>query len=352
MTHRTARASITLVLAAALAASAGCQSPSPAAQTEAIAPLPFGGGGGEVGMLEPVSISGQAMVGDQPMANAKVLILDAMTDAEARVIAPSGGNVVSAGGNNVVSAGGANLTTDAEGRFSVQLAGLQPGQVVRVMTTKDGQTLAALVGADGDSLDSGRQVQAVTSSIQLNFASSMLTYLASGALKMTQALKPKAAAEVVRDLFAKMRAEKPGMMAVLGNTALTARLMVAVDPSKGTITEDGARAISDMLVEGGALQAWLDLNRGTIEQILQAIQAKGNVNPDLLKALGRLQDVKLPGTGITVTLDERFLVVTNQAGKVVRVDVTDYAQLVSAAANGELRDVFDEAAKLMNQTKP
>lgn len=345
MMFRTARAPITLMLAATIATLAGCQSPSPAPQTDVIAPVPFtGGGGGEVATLEPVSISGQAMLGDRPMANAKVLVLDAMSDAEARVIAPGGGNVV--------SAGGANLTTDAEGRFNVQLAGLLPGQVVRVMATKDGQTLAALVGADGDSLDSNRQVQAVSSSIQLNFASSMLTYLADGALKMTQALKPKAAAEVVRELFAKMRAEKPGMMVVLGNTALTARLTVAIDPNRGTITDDGAKAISEMLVDGGALQAWLDLNRGTIEQILTTIQAKGNVNPDLLKALGRLKNVKLPGTGITVSLDERFLTVTNQAGKVVKVDVTDYTQLVSAAANGELRDVFNEAAKLMNQAKP
>jgi hypothetical protein len=345
MTHRTARDPITLMVAAALAALAGCQSPSPAPQTDVIAPVPFtGGGGGEVATLEPVAVSGQAMLGDQPMANARVLVVDAMTDAEARVIAPGGGNVV--------SAGGANLTTDGEGRFHVQLAGLLPGQVVRVMATKDGQTLAALVGADGDSLDSSRQLQAVTSSLQLDVASSMLTYLADGALKMTQALKPKAAAEVVRELFAKTRAEKPGLMAVLGNTALTARLTVAIDPSRGTLTDDGAQAISEMLVEGGALQAWLDLNRGTIEQILKTIQAKGNVNPDLIKALGRLKNVKLPGTGITVSLDERFLIVTNQAGKVVKVDVTDHAQLVSAAANGDLRDVFNEAAKLFNQAKP
>lgn len=357
MNHRHARAPLSLILAAAIAALAGCQNMSPPTQTEVITPLPFGNGGSQA---QPIDLSGRVMMGETPFADADVRIVDAMTNADVRivapgggnVVAPGGGNVVAPGGGNVVAAGGANLKTDAEGRFSVQLAGLTPGQVVRITASRGGETLATLVSADGRSLVGGRSVQALQTSFELSLASTMITALADTGLRLAKTLTPKAANAIVGDYFDQLQAQMPFFSTyVLSNMPTVRRVLQGFDPATGTMSPDSQDALSTALSTSGQLQIWLDFNRGTIMQILELLKTGSNISPDLINRLGTLKDLAIPGTGLSVSLDENFLTIVRaeqkdaagnvtQPAKRVTIDVTQHDEIQKVVASGEFIEIF------------
>lgn len=347
MNHRHARAPMSLVLFATIVALSGCQNAPPTSSgTEVVTPLPFGGGASEAGQQQ-ATISGQATLGDQPLANAQLTVLDAVTNEEARVISPGGGNAI--------ASGSANLKTDAEGRFNLTLAGIAPGQVVRVVAHADGKTLTTLISGDGETLASARQVQRTADGLPetideakqsltlytlLSRETTMLSKLADASLRMLAPLKPKAAADVVKGFFTKMRAEMPAMTTyMMSGSAEVARVISDLDPKTGEPGPTATAALSDAMVGSGNFQMWLDFHRGTIESLLTAIKTRANIDPNLLAKLPRLKNMAVPGTGVTISLDERYLTVVT-AGKTVRIDLTDYAQLDAAVKSEDFRKAF------------
>jgi hypothetical protein len=341
MNHRRAHAHISLVLAVAIAALAGCNA-SPTSKTEVIAPLPFGQEAPAEGQQE-AHLGGEVTLNGQPLANAQLRVLDAMSGEPVMVIAPSGGNVV--------ASGGANLTTNDIGRFHVDLVGIAPGQVVRVVATANGQTVSTLVSGDGMTIDPGRTVQALYVNAPINEASTMLSLMADGALRMSQMVKPKAASAIIADLFKQMQVQIPLLNTSIGyNMLASSGVLNGMNPETGELSADGAAKLNTMLASTGNLQTWLDLNRSTIEQILVAVKTRANLNPALFQRLGKMQNVPLPGTGVVISLDERYLTIVGADGKTVKLDLTDYAQLEAAAQSAEFRQAFQAAsAAVMGQ---
>jgi hypothetical protein len=337
---------MSLVLVATIVALSGCQNAPPASSTEVVTPLPFGGGASEAGQRQAI-LSGQATLGDKPLANAHLTVLDAVTNEEAQVISPGGGNAV--------ASSAANLKTDAEGRFNLTVAGIAPGQVVSLVAHADGKTLTTLVSGDGETLESARQVQRTadgqpetlleakqtfTLYTILSPETTLLSKLSGASLRMLAPLKPKAAADVVKGFFAKMRAEMPGMKPyMMSGSAEIARVMADLDRKTGEPGPTATAALSAAMVGSGNFQMWLDFHRGTIESLLTAIKTRSNIDPNLLARLPGLKNMAVPGTGLTISLDERYLTVVT-ADKTVRIDLTDYAQLDAAVKSDDFRKAF------------
>lgn len=322
MTHRIHHAPVSLVLAAAIAATlAGCGNGA-TSKSEVIAPVPFSQGANVAGQ-QSADVNGQVMFQGAPLANAQLKVLDAMTDEPAPVIAPGGGNLV----------------TDADGRFHFQLTGIAPGQVVRVVASADGKTLSTLISGDGQSIDPGRSVQALGVSANLSEQTTLLSLMADGALRMSGMLQPKAASSIVADLFQKMRAQLPQLTSRFESAQLLA-ILGGLQPDTGALSATAAAQLNTMLANSGELQTWLDLNRSSLEAILQAIKTRSNLSPELYERLGRLQNVPLPGTGMTVSFDEHFLTVVDAGGTPVKVDLTNYAQLDAMASSPAFQKAF------------
>ena len=88
-------------------------------------------------------LPGQVLLNGKPLAGARLSVLDAVTNQPVALAAA--------------------VTTDAQGRFSLHLPEFGPGTVVRVVATKDGQTLSTLVSRLAATAAKGFHVQGLAS---------------------------------------------------------------------------------------------------------------------------------------------------------------------------------------------
>jgi hypothetical protein len=345
MRHRPAATPLSLVIALAIVALAGCQTAPPETSTQVIAPKPFGATtpGAEA---HPLTVSGQALIAGQPLANAQISVTDAVTGEAVGVIAPGGGNVIAPGGGNAVAPGGANAapTTDANGAFRFDLAEMSAGRAVRIVATDGDRQVMTLVTGDGQSLAPGAHVLATATqvAVALSELTTTLTYMSSGAFRMLALLKPEAATFLMQTTLAKLNARAPGITTYLAaNPALLSKLVTS-----GALGGDGlptvaGGALMQVIAGTGGLQPWLDLNRDTIAQLVAAVRSRGSLSPDLIARLSHLKNLPLAGTGLVVSLDERSLTVANVQGQVLTtVDLTDTAHLEAAIQDPTFQQVF------------
>lgn len=113
---------------------------------------------------EPVELAGEVVVAGKPVANATITVRNAITGAALTVAGTNGGPV----------------TTDAQGRFSVLVSGVEPASVVTLQAENDTTRVSGLMRGDGKPVGGAAAMQllALKFNIQLNEVSTAmaLTY--------------------------------------------------------------------------------------------------------------------------------------------------------------------------------
>jgi hypothetical protein len=149
--------------------------------------------------LPAIRLQGVALVNDAPLANARLTAFDLATGRPLPLIAAGGQNLIAAGGQNLIAAGGQNYAvaqapeagTDVGGRFDCALAGLTPGQVVKVVATANGRTLVAVFDGSGNAIGAEASAYRLTQAagalvvrLRLTLASTAASKAFEGAIKL------------------------------------------------------------------------------------------------------------------------------------------------------------------------
>lgn len=134
-----------------LAVLAGCQAPvvpptaSPEATPVPVAPqAPAASPEATAQPLQWTVIEGQATFKGRPLADKPVRVIDALTDMPAKLLG-AGATTAELGESALAVQAEGELKTDAEGRYRLSIAGLQPGAAARIVVASGESGLTTLV---------------------------------------------------------------------------------------------------------------------------------------------------------------------------------------------------------------
>lgn len=188
------------------------------------------------------TLEGQAAFRGEALGHARVHVVDALTNLPAQVIAPGGANVVAPGGLNyrvasvssAIAVDAATVTTDAEGRFSVQVGGLAPGQPVRLVVEAGDNGLSALV-THSQAQPSGYRVS-TTFITPVNEHSSLQAQLVLGATGLSRLQKPELAEKSIAGFIESLRPSQQQISeSMANNPSMANELVASIDPKTGSL---------------------------------------------------------------------------------------------------------------------
>lgn len=288
-------------LSLSLAAMAGCASPLTVPTTvtaDATAQPPTAGPTGSPTAPEataPITASrsfqGVATFRGEPLAGYALQVLDAHTGEPVPAVADLDG----ATGLAVLQP---SMFTDAEGRFSLQVAGLVAGKALRVVATSGNARLETVVTGNGTlgAAPAQRRLLDGAETLTLNEVTTALAGIARGVLLTTRVLTPEAAAPVLNALLTRLARLNDDLAQSLASQPELANRIVA--------DEDGA-GIKLLVTQAGALQALTRDVADLVAEVAKATkddakQAPAAKDPAVQAALAR---VAFLGTVLTGAFD-------------------------------------------------
>lgn len=276
-------------LSLSLVSMAGCASPiavPTAVATDAVAQAPGVGPSAAPAAPEttaPIaaarSFQGTATFRGEPLAGYALQVLDAHTGEPVPMVAGLDG----ATGLAVLQQ---SMLTDAEGRFTLQVAGLVAGKALRVVATHGNARLETLVTGNGTlgTTAAQRRVLDGGDTLTLNEVTTALAGIARGVVLTTRVLTPEAAAPVLGALVAKLALLHDGLSKSLTSQPHLANMVVA--------DEDGM-AVKLLVAQAGALQALTRDVADLVAEVAKATkddakQAPAAKDPAVLAALAKV----------------------------------------------------------------
>jgi hypothetical protein len=251
---------------------------------------------------EFTTLQGTVALRGMPWKQAKLQVVDALTGK------PAGtpGSALRAEGT---------METDANGGFSIRVAGLGVGKVARVIATLDSGTLTALVGEEGP-MTAPYKVQAAGFTMKVSEVTLCLDQVASGVLRMAGGLKSEAAAALIKTVLKDLAAmtpklteafDKDDMLAI--TLSLTASPLTGLVPDGLTVTNVLAKAgLSD------AVDAAVKVATNSV-----AALAKDKLN---VADAGALENVTLIGTSLKIAIEGGVFTVTDpRTGEIITIDL-------------------------------
>jgi hypothetical protein len=205
------------------------------------------------------TLDGSVSYRGEALAGYTLQVRDAQSDALVAVLAD-----LSAAQGLAVSAG--SLVTDAQGRFSLQVANLTAGTALRVTATKDHVTLETVL--IGTPAKAGYSVQAAGDGMSITELSTAVARIARGLVRTTQVLTPQAAQPVLERLNARLLALMPKLEAELARMPEMAQQMV--NPPK-----DG-EPLDAVVANAGLRQSLTQAAAELVAEVAKQAQTDGN----------------------------------------------------------------------------
>jgi hypothetical protein len=290
-------------LSLSLVSMAGCASPiavPTAATADAVAQAPAAGPTAAPDAPETTapsaaarSFQGTATFRGEPLAGYALQVLDAHTGEPVPVVASLDG----ATGLAVLQQ---SMLTDAEGRFTVQVAGLVAGKALRVVATHGNARLETLVTGNGTLSTAAAQRRVLggadTLTLTLNEITTALAGIARGVVVTTRVLTPEAAAPVLGALLARL---------ALLNDSLSKSLESQPHLANQVVADEDGTAIKLLVTQAGALQALTRDVADLVAEVAKATkddakQAPAAKDPAVQAALAK---VTFLGTVLAATFD-------------------------------------------------
>jgi hypothetical protein len=251
---------------------------------------------------EFATLQGTVALRGMPWKQAKLQVVDALTGK------PAGtpGSALRAEGT---------METDANGNFSIRVAGLGVGKVARVIATLDSGTLTALVGQEGP-VAAAYTVQATGFSMQITEVTLCLDQVASGVLRMAGGLKSEAAAALIKTVLKDLAAMTPKLTEAFDKDDMLAiTLSLTASPLTGLVP-DGL-PVTNLLAKAGLTDA-VDAAVKTATNSVAAL-AKDKLN---VADAGALENVNLIGTSLKIAIEGGVFKVTDpKTGESITIDL-------------------------------
>lgn len=251
---------------------------------------------------EFATLQGTVALRGMPWKQAKLQVVDALTGK----LAGTPGSALRAEGT---------METDANGNFSIRVAGLGVGKVARVIATLDSGTLTALVGEEGP-MAAPYAVQATGFSMKISEITLCLDQVASGVLRMAGGLKSEAAAALIKTVLKDLAAMTPKLTEAFDKDDMLAiSLSLTANPLTGLV-QDGV-TVTNLLAKAGLSDA-VDAAVKTATNSVAAL-AKDKLN---VADAGALENVNLIGTSLKIAIEGGVFKVTDpKTGESITIDL-------------------------------
>lgn len=255
------------------------------------------------------ALSGTAELDGEPLKDAIITVVDALNNEPASIIASGGGNIIASGGGNL-TVKDAGLKTDAAGNFSLDVAGLEPGAVAKVMISKaDGTTLSALVS--GDEAQPGQYRISQFASLNVNVLSTLRAETITPLLQVTRVVRREQRVDVLRDLLVRTRqfdfsrVDQVARRAVLLQLRppvyrnITIAIPTPPPPPNPTVTL--TQTLNNIVQQSGLQSSFQDVTNNVIRTVAQQTQDANNREPN--QTFANLNNTQLIGTDLTVNIN-------------------------------------------------
>lgn len=251
---------------------------------------------------EFTTLQGTVALRGMPWKQAKLQVVDALTGK------PAGTP------GSALRAEGA-METDANGHFSIRVAGLGVGKVARVIATLDSGTLTALVGEEGP-MAAAYTVQAAGFNMKISEVTLCLDQVASGVLRMAGGLKSEAAAALIKTVLKDLAAMAPRVNDAFDKDDMLAITMsLTANPLTGLVPD--SLSVTNVLVKAGLGDA-VDMAVKTATNAVASL-AKDKLN---VADAGALENVNLIGTSLTISVEGGVFKVTDpKTGESITIDL-------------------------------
>lgn len=205
------------------------------------------------------TLDGSVSYRGEALAGYTLQVRDAQSDAPVAVLA----DLSTAQG---LAVGAGSLVTDAQGRFSLQVANLTAGTALRVTAVKDHVTLETVL--IGTPAKAGYAVQAAGDGLSITELSTAVARIARGLVRTTQVLTPQAAQPVLERLNARLQELMPKLEAELARMPESAQQLV--NPPK-----DG-EPLDTVVANAGLRQSLTQAAADLVAEVAKQAQADGN----------------------------------------------------------------------------
>lgn len=255
------------------------------------------------------TLKGHVSLNGQALSNATVRVFDALTNKPAGVIAAGGANyeVTQSNMRPLIQVTSASATTDASGAFSFQVAGLTPGTLARVVATKDGKTLTALVAGDG-TMTSARYAVQATTEVELSETSTGLSTLAEDFIPVFGTLTPDASASLITNTLSQLNSLAPKVQQATQNQGALNQLLTAIDSETGRHTNPDA--VNQFTAAAGLGADVSRVLKTASQSVAQRAQDHNNV---VQGALGDVKNGAVAGSSLQISVSNGNLIVTDSA---------------------------------------
>jgi hypothetical protein len=248
------------------------------------------------------TLQGTVALRGMPWKQAKLQVVDALTGK------PAGtpGSALRAEGT---------METDANGNFSIRVAGLGVGKVARVIATLDSGTLTALVGEEGP-MAAAFEVKAAGFSMKVSEITLCLDQVASGVLRMAGGLKSEAASALIKTVLKDLAAMTPKLTEAFDKDDMLAiTLSLTASPLTGLVP-DGL-SVTNVLAKAGLTDAIDAAVKAATNSVAALAKDKLNVAD-----AGALENVTLIGTSLTIAVEGGVFKVTDpKTGETITIDL-------------------------------
>lgn len=202
-----------------------------------------------------------------------------------------------------------NLVTAADGTFKLQVAGLTPGQALRVQVKKGNGLLETIVTSDQKALGAKqRRVFDGTPELTVSELTTAIARLARGVLEASSILTPEAAAPVLAKLSTEMATLSDKLGATLAQTGMAGDIVR--DQGK-----DAAGSVRALLSSAGELRHHAETVAGLVGDVAKSAQATENQSSvEVGSALSdKLGKIDFDGTVLSAAFDakQHALVLSN-----------------------------------------
>lgn len=234
------------------------------------------------------TLDGSVSYRGEALAGYTLQVRDAQSDAPLAVLAD-----LSAAQGLAVSAG--SLVTDAQGRFSLQVANLSAGSALRVTATKGAVALETVL--IGTPAKAGYTVQAAGDGMRITELSTAIARIARGLVRTTQLLTPQAAQPVLERLNARLQELAPRLETELAHMPEYAQAMV--NPPK-----DGD-PVGMLVSNAGMRQMLSQAAADLVAEVARQAQTEGNRAPAAAdpSVQAQLATIELAGTMLRAGFD-------------------------------------------------